>query len=161
MLKLAFATAVTLLTAATGALAAGSHAGGHDGEKMAIGEAGDAAKVKRTVNITMRETNDGKMVFEPKNLQVRRGETIRLKFLNKGEGDHEFVMDTQEAVMEHKALMEKFPDMEHADPNSVRLAPGTRGEIIWTFANDGDFTFACLIPGHYEAGMHGAISVAK
>ncbi len=159
MNRLIFATAV-ILAGATASFAAGSHAGGH-ADEMAIGMAGDAKKAKRTVTITMKETGDGKMVFEPKNLQVRRGETIRLKFLNKGEGDHEFVMDTQEAVMEHKALMEKFPDMEHADPNSVRLAPGTRGEIIWTFANDGDFTFACLIPGHYEAGMHGAISVAK
>lgn len=159
MNRLILATAVTL-AGATASFAAGNHAGGH-ADEMAIGMAGDAKKAKRTVNIIMKETDDGEMLFEPGKLQVRKGETVRLKFLNKGEGDHEFVMDTQEAVMEHKALMEKFPEMEHADPNSIRLAPGARGEIIWTFANDGQFTFACLIPGHYESGMHGGISVLK
>jgi uncharacterized cupredoxin-like copper-binding protein len=57
--------------------------------------------------------------------------------------------------------MEKFPEMEHADPNAIRLAPGARGEIIWTFANAGEFSFACLVPGHYDSGMKGDISVAN
>jgi uncharacterized cupredoxin-like copper-binding protein len=152
--------AVVFMAATSGiALATGNHAGGH-GEEMAIGKPGDAAKIKRTVNIAMSEKDDGSMVFEPAVLKVKAGETIRLKFTNKGETDHEFVMDTTEAVLEHKAVMEKFPEMEHADPNSLRLAPGARGEIIWTFANAGDFTFACLIPGHYESGMKGDISVS-
>lgn len=144
------------------AFAAGNHTGGHShDDMMAIGAAGEAAKATRTVKFEMRESDDGQMLFEPASLNVKKGETIRLTFINKGEVDHEFVMDTQEAVMEHKAVMEKHPDMEHADPNSLRLQPGQKGEIVWTFANDGDFTFACLIPGHYESGMHGAISVAK
>ena len=50
-------------------------------------------------------------------------------------------------------------DMEHDDPISVRLDPGMEGEVIWTFANEGSFEFACLIPGHYESGMHGPITV--
>jgi len=52
-------------------------------------------------------------------------------------------------------------DMEHDDPNSVRLDEGASGEVIWTFSNAGTFEFACLIPGHYEAGMHGPITVAE
>ncbi|MGO4842604.1 cupredoxin domain-containing protein, partial [Rhizobiaceae sp. 2RAB30] len=100
-------------------------------------------EVKRTVKITMAEKDDGSMVFEPAVLQVKAGETIRLKFTNTGETDHEFVMDTNTALMEHKVQMEKFPEMEHADANSLRLAPGKSGEIVWTFANTGDFTFAC------------------
>lgn len=141
------------------AYAAGKHSGGH-GEMMAIGKPGEKGEVKRTVKISMAEKDDGSMVFEPAVLKVKAGETIRLKFTNKGETDHEFVMDTNEAVMKHKAQMEKFPEMEHADPNSLRLAPGKSGEIVWTFANSGDFTFACLIPGHYDAGMKGGITVA-
>jgi len=142
-------------------MADGSHAGGHDETgMMAIGMPAEANQAKRTINITMSETPSGEMIFIPNVLRARKGETIRLMFLNKGELDHEFVMDTHEAVMEHKILMEKFPEMEHADANSLRLAPGGRGEIVWTSANDGEFTFACLIPGHYEAGMHGGIKVA-
>lgn len=151
-------TALALLFPAA-AFASGSHSGGH-GEMMAIGKPGDSSEVERSVTIAMSEKDDGSMVFEPAVIEVKAGETIRLKFTNIGETDHEFVMDTTEAVMEHKAQMEKFPEMEHADANSLRLAPGVSGEIVWTFANAGDFTFACLIPGHFEAGMKGDIMVA-
>ncbi len=124
-------------------------------------ESQDIAEAKRTVDIVMTEKDDGSMVFEPAVLKVKAGETIRLAFVNMGETDHEFVMDTNEAVLEHKAQMEKFPEMEHADANSLTLAPGASGEIVWTFANAGDFTFACLIPGHYESGMKGDITVSQ
>ena len=124
-----------------------------------IGKKGEKSKAKRTVNITMRETEDGKMLFEPKVLTFRKGETVILNFTNKGETDHEFVMDTEDKVQEHKIVMEKNPDMEHADDNSLRLAPGAKGQIIWTFAKSGPFSFACLIPGHYEMGMHGKMKV--
>lgn len=131
---------------------------GTDG-MYSIGKKGDKAKAKRTINISMRETEDGKMLFEPKVLQFRKGETVILNFTNKGDTDHEFVMDTEEKVQEHKAVMEKNPDMEHADDNSLRLAPKTKGQIVWTFAKSGPFSFACMIPGHYEAGMHGKMKV--
>ena len=49
--------------------------------------------------------------------------------------------------------------MNHSDPNSLRLGPNEKGEILWTFSNAGTFEFACLIPGHYEAGMHGEIYI--
>lgn len=154
---IALTTLALLFPAA--AFASGSHSGGH-GEMMAIGKPGESAEVKRLVKIVMAEKDDGGMVFEPAVLEVKAGETIRLKFTNTGETDHEFVMDTTEAVMEHKVQMEKFPEMEHADANALRLAPGASGEIVWTFANTGNFTFACLIPGHFEAGMKGDLKVA-
>jgi uncharacterized cupredoxin-like copper-binding protein len=146
-----------MLTTGAPAFAAGS--GNHSHDELAIGKAGTAGKAKRTINITMSETNDGKMIFSPASFTAREGETLRLKFYNKGETDHEFVMDNLDAILEHKAVMEKFPEMEHADPNAIRLAPGARGEIIWTF-KAGTFAFGCLIPGHYEAGMKGDIAVA-
>jgi uncharacterized cupredoxin-like copper-binding protein len=142
--------------------AAGSHAGGHghgEAGMMAIGKPGDAAKADRAVTITMMEKGDGGMVFEPSSLAIEEGETVRLKFVNTGELVHEFVMDVQDGIMEHKALMERFPEMEHDDANSIKLAPGATGEIVWTFAKAGDFGFACLIPGHYDSGMKGQISV--
>ena len=70
------------------------------------------------------------------------------------------MLDSHKEIMKHKAVMEKFPEMEHDDPNSVRLEEGKNGEVIWTFSNGGKFEFACLIPGHYEAGMKGAIKVS-
>jgi uncharacterized cupredoxin-like copper-binding protein len=158
MKRVVIAVVAATLTA-TAAMAAGEHAGGHE-EAMAIGQPAGDAKPKRTINVVMKDKSDGSMVFEPSTIAVRQGETIRLKFVNSGEQDHEFVMDTHEAIMEHKDVMAKFPEMEHADSNSIRLKADERGEILWTFANAGEFSFACLIPGHYEAGMKGALKVS-
>lgn len=159
MKRVLIATAVAALSITT-ALATGNHAGGHGEEGMAIGKPAGEAKPKRTINVVMKDKSDGGMVFEPSTIAVRQGETVRLKFRNAGEQDHEFVMDTHEAVMEHKEVMAKFPEMEHDDPNAIRLKAGERGEILWTFANAGEFSFACLIPGHYESGMKGALKVS-
>ncbi|KOF17279.1 copper oxidase [Ensifer adhaerens] len=150
-----------MLIAALGspALASGSHAGGH-GEAMAVGEPGVKAKATQTIRVTMKETDDGKMIFTPSTFKVRKGQTVRFAIQNAGELDHEFVLDQEDKIMEHKAVMEKFPDMEHDDPNAIRLAAGKSGEIIWKFTNDGTFKIACLVPGHYDAGMHGDVSVA-
>jgi uncharacterized cupredoxin-like copper-binding protein len=49
--------------------------------------------------------------------------------------------------------------MEHEEPYMSHVAPGKRGEIVWQFNRAGEFDFACLLPGHYEAGMVGKIKV--
>jgi len=56
-------------------------------------------------------------------------------------------------------VMKKFPDMEHDDPNAKSVDPGKTAEIVWRFTKAGTFEFACLIPGHREAGMHGTVTV--
>ena len=55
--------------------------------------------------------------------------------------------------------MKKHQHMAHDDPNAKRLTPFTEGEIVWKFTRRGTFEYACLIPGHHEAGMHGTIDV--
>jgi uncharacterized cupredoxin-like copper-binding protein len=148
------------------AIAAGTHSGGHDEAhadehaEMMFGMPGDPEKVDRTIDVTMRETDDGDMIFEPASLEIAKGETIRFNVMNKGALEHEFVIDTFEGNAEHKEMMAAM-DMEHDDPNSVRLDEGGTGEVIWTFATEGTFEFACMIPGHYESGMHGPITVSE
>jgi Cu/Ag efflux protein CusF len=100
------------------------------------------------------------MIFEPNSFEFEQGETIRFNVTNKGELEHEFVIDNVEGNAAHKEVMAKM-DMEHDDPNSIRLDEGQSGEVIWTFANAGTFEFACLIPGHYESGMSGPINVSQ
>jgi len=141
-------------------LAAGTHSDGHAGA-MAIGEPGKKAKATQTIRVTMKETDDGQMIFTPNDFKVRKGQTVVFAIKNTGELEHEFVLDQQDKVMEHKAMMAKFPEMEHDDPNAIRLEPGKTGEIVWKFTNDGAFKIACLIPGHYESGMHGNVIVAR
>ena len=157
-MKIAYTTAAMLLLSAGLAAAAPGHSGSHD--EMAAGKPGDAAKATRTINVTMFESDDGKMLFQPNSFEVKEGQTVRFSILNKGELDHEFVLDEKAKNAEHRELMMKFPEMEHDDPNAIRLEAGEKGNIVWTFSNTGTFEFACLIPGHYESGMHGAVEVS-
>jgi Cu/Ag efflux protein CusF len=98
------------------------------------------------------------MLIESEPMNIKEGETIRFNITNKGELEHEFVLDTVERNAEHKIEMAKM-DMEHDDPNRIRLDAGASGEVVWTFANSGTFEAACLIPGHYESGMHREVAV--
>ena len=126
-------------------------------EQKEWGIAGDAKSVNRTVEIRMLDA----MRFTPDRIEVKHGETIRFVHKNDGKIMHEFVIGTKKELDEHAALMEKFPNMEHDEPYMVHVAPGKTGEVIWTFNRGGDFDFACLIPGHYQAGMVGKIKVSK
>jgi uncharacterized cupredoxin-like copper-binding protein len=99
------------------------------------------------------------MRFVPASISVREGETVRLVVKNDGKVMHEFVIGTKKELDEHAALMKKYPGMQHDEPYMAHVAPGKSGEIVWTFNRPGEFDFACLIAGHYGAGMVGKIKV--
>jgi len=143
---------VVLITAS--AAASGNHAGGH-GSAEAIGRAGTPENVTRTIPIDMSDA----MRFTPANITVRQGETVRFIVRNSGKLPHEMVLGTEKELKEHYEVMKKHPEMEHADENMVTVQPGKTGEIIWQFTRAGTVAFACLLPGHYEAGMKGAVKV--
>lgn len=132
---------------------------GHDhGHSSGVGRQGKPGLPARVVQVTMGEA-DGRMVFIPDRLDVRRNEQIKFLIRNVGELDHEFILGTTKENLAHLREMEKHPDMAHDEPTGVRLAPGKSGEILWKFDKRGGFEFACLIPGHREAGMVGRIDV--
>lgn len=148
---MAFALASTLVHAA------GNHGGGHghaSGE-TAIGAPGIAAKVSRTVEVDMTDA----MRFVPASIAVRQGETIRFKVKNSGKLKHEFVLGTEEELKEHYQDMLKQPEMEHDEPSMITLAGGQSGEVVWHFTKAGKVHIGCLQPGHYDAGMKGAVKV--
>jgi uncharacterized cupredoxin-like copper-binding protein len=124
-------------------------------EATDFGQEGDPKKVVRTVKIDMADN----MRFTPADLTVKRGQTVRFVVHNRGQVLHEMVLGTKEAIAAHAELMKKFPGMEHADPSMVHVKPGKRGEIVWQFTKAGEFQFACLLPGHFEAGMVGKVTV--
>lgn len=125
-------------------------------EQKAWGVAGDARAVKRTIEVTMGDN----MRFTPDSIEVRQGEVVKLVIRNGGQLLHEFVLGTQKELDEHAALMLKFPNMEHDEPYMAHVQPGTTGEMIWNFNRPGQFQFACLVAGHYQAGMVGKVTVA-
>ena len=69
------------------------------------------------------------------------------------------MIGTKDELEAHAALMRKFPNMEHDEPYMAHMPAGQKGEIVWTFNRAGEFDFACLIAGHYQAGMVGKVRV--
>lgn len=155
-LSLRLGLGLALASAATCTLAAGIHAGGHHGQ-AAIGEPGKTAQVTRTVKIDMSDA----MRFSPASIEARQGETVRFVITNSGKLKHELVLGTEKELKDHYEVMKKHPEMEHDDPNMVTLAAGKTGEIVWRFTRAGKVDFACLQPGHYDAGMKGLVRVAS
>ena len=163
-MKLIIFIAATLLTSAlvTSAWAHGDKVeAGHDDnaevvkEQKPWGIAGDADDVSRTIEVSMEDT----MRFTPELVDINEGETIRFVAKNDGQVLHEFVLGTTATNDEHAEMMLKFPGMEHDEPYMTHVNPNESGEIIWTFNRAGTFDFACLIAGHYQAGMKGSITV--
>lgn len=128
------------------------------GDDYSAGEPGNPKRPSRTVTIVMREA-DGKMIYVPDRVAIRKGEQIRFVLVNEGELDHEFLLATREENLKHAEEMRKNPDMEHDEPNGKRVAPKKRSELLWRFTKPGNFEYGCLIPGHREGGMIGLISV--
>lgn len=140
--------------------AAWAHGDGHKDARSTVREqkpwgiAGDARHA-RTIEIRMGDD----MRFRPERIEVREGETIRFVVRNKGQVLHEMVLGTEQELAGHAALMRKFPTMEHDEPYMTHVKPSARGELVWNFNRPGHFQFACLVPGHFEAGMKGSITV--
>lgn len=125
-------------------------------EQTAFGVAGDPGKVSRTIDIDMSD----EMRFFPSRIDIERGETIRFRIANKGKAPHEMVLGTLRGLQQHAALMGRSPDMDHSEPYAVHVEPGTTEEIVWTFNRSGEFSYGCLIAGHFEAGMVGKAVVS-
>lgn len=160
LLRISQAAALALMF--TGAAhAAGGH-GDHGGHAMSmpaasapIGKPGDAARATRTIDIDMNDA----MRFTPDRIEVKAGETVRINVRNTGRIRHELVLGTDADLKAHYDMMMKDPGMRHEEANAVSLDAGKTGQIIWRFDKAGTVSFGCLEPGHYSAGMKGAVSV--
>ena len=160
--------------------AAGSHGGGHGhGNAAAIGQPGDPAKITRTIEIVMYDN-----YYEPEEIEVKEGETIRFVVKNAGELVHEFNIATPEMHVAHapemqmmvdhgvieadkinweaaKQMQAKMGHGMHDEPNSLLLEPGKSGEMVWTFPKHATLQFACNVPGHYHTGMVGQFKFSR
>jgi uncharacterized cupredoxin-like copper-binding protein len=147
---------MTAFTLALAGLAAAAQA--HDAPQGAAGRPGDPGAPARTVEVTASET-DGRMSFSPALVVVAKGEQVRFTIRNTGALAHEFVLGTKADNAAHARMMAAMPEMKHDDANAVTIAPGRSESLLWRFTKAGTVEFACLIPGHYEAGMRGAVTV--
>lgn len=155
----ALITTLALAFAMAGVQAHGDHAASAPAivkkEQKPWGIVGERRTARRSVDIAMSDD----MRFTPSRIEVRQGETLRLVIRNRGAMLHELVIGTSQELEAHAALMQKFPGMEHDEPYMAHVQPGQTGEIVWTFNRAGEFDFACLIAGHFQAGMRGKFIV--
>ena len=137
---------------------------GHDDEMMIFdptetkfGQYKPGMHVTRTIEVVMSD----EMRFTPSVVNVKKGDVIKFFHSNSGEIMHEFVLGTSNSLAKHAKMMKKHPGMKHSEPYMTHVAPGKKGEVIWHFSEAGRFSFGCLIPGHFEAGMKGKVIVGS
>lgn len=121
------------------------------------GIAGDPKAVTRTIQISMTDN----MRFTPDKIDVKQGDVVKFVLTNDGKLLHEFVIGTKPVLDKLAALVAKSPDeVDHERSDRIHVEPGKVGKVVWNFNRVGAFDFACLLPGHYQAGMVGKINVA-
>lgn len=122
-----------------------------------VGAPAEADQADRTIELTALDT----MMFEPATVEVSAGDNITFVVTNRGQTAHEFTLGDAAMQQEHADAREHMPGgMPHDLPNSIRLEPGETKELTWRFGHSGTLEYACHEPGHYEAGMLGAITVS-
>ena len=136
---------------------AGAGARAISATEHAFGREGDPKKAVRTIEVDMSDA----MRFSPSEVRVKRGDTVKFVVRNAGKTMHEMVIGTEEELKKHAELMKKHPGMEHEEPYMAHVEPGKKAEIVWQFTKAGEFNFGCLLPGHFEAGMVGRITVGN
>lgn len=152
------ASAVAFTSLAGLALAGGTHADGHGGHgNSPVGKPAAMAQVTKTITIDMTDN----MRFTPAQVKVTKGDVVHFVVKNSGQVQHEMTIGTKEELAEHYKQMLKFPGMVHEDPQTASVAPGESGDIVWAFTTSGIVDFACLQPGHFDAGMKGQVQVGK
>lgn len=152
------------------------HGHGH-GSAAKIGAPGKASAATRTIEVSLKDN-----YYEPENISVKAGETVRFKVKNDGDLVHEFAIATPEMHVAHQPEMQMmmdhgvlFPERidyaagkamqksmghgMHEEHNSLLLEPGKSGEVVWTFPAKGELEFACNVPGHYDSGMVGRFTL--
>lgn len=137
-----------------------SHAEGAHADHATV-QAPAAMLITRSVEIRM----DDQMRFTPSKVDVREGETIRFVVRNAGKTAHEMVLGSDAGIREHAQAMQQGAG--HGDGHShgtgaaITLAAGQTGELVVKFDQATTLQMACLIPGHYEAGMRGTVQVSE
>ena len=136
--------------------AGGGHTHGHDDASHAAPESGLSAWViSRSVSVRM----DDQMRFTPNRIDVQAGETIRFVVHNDGRATHEMVIGDEAEIQAHAKVMQQGDEHSHGSGAAINLAAGQRGELVVKFDQARHLQMACLVPGHYEAGMRGVINV--
>ena len=101
------------------------------------------------------------MAFAPASIDVKAGETIRLRFHNTGLAVHEAVIGDLAFQEEHAEQM-AGGTMHHGDadePEPLVVAVGETGDLVYTASAAGTLIIGCHQPGHWDAGMRADLTI--
>jgi len=95
--------------------------------------------------------------FDPSALAVQPGETVRFVIVNTDPIDHEFILGDERVQLVH----EKGTEAHHAPrPGEISIAAGETVVTTYTFPKaSGSLIFGCHLPGHYDFGMRGIVTI--
>ena len=110
---------------------------------------------ERSIAISM----DDSMRYSPAEIQVKRGEAVRIVATNRGKLMHEIVIGTRADLEAHAKHMREHPGMHHHEGSMLEVPAGETREMRWRPTSAGELFYGCLVPGHFEAGMVGRIVV--
>ena len=130
-----------------------------DHGEFSWGEPAEAGAADRVIEIRMLD----ELRFDPETVEVTVGETVTLQVTNAGQITHDFTLGDEEAQAEHEAEMAEggMSDMGHEEPNELSLEPGETGELTWRFTAPASILYGCHVPGHYDAGMVGTLTIVE
>lgn len=113
----------------------------------------------RTIEINALDT----LRFEPEQVSIKVGDSVRFVVTNTGATIHEFIVGDEDVQMSHEEEMGSGGSMAHdgTDMPALTLAPGETMEAVVTFDEPGTLMFGCHQPGHYDGGMVGTITVTS
>ncbi len=130
--------------------------GAHDQGGATAGRPGDPNKIGRTIKITAQDIK-----YDQSEILVKAGETVKFVVTNAGKLKHEFIIGSSDEQRQHAEMMKQMPGMVHEDANTLTLEPGETKSLVWQFTKTGALEIACHVPGHYEAGMRGKVTVTN
>ncbi|MDQ3564431.1 MAG: cupredoxin family protein [Pseudomonadota bacterium] len=133
----------------------GHHDSAHGAGNRAVGQPGHPDRIDRSIAVIASDT----MRYDPPEITVRPGETIRFEVKNDGKLRHEFTIGDATEQRAHSEMMKRDPDMVHDDANTITLEAGERKTLVWQFGEAGELEIGCHVPGHYEAGMLARVRV--
>jgi uncharacterized cupredoxin-like copper-binding protein len=106
----------------------------------------------RTVVVTMRHTH-----FQPAEIRVDAGTTVRFVVRNGDPIDHEFILGDAAVHQRHRAGREAHHD--GSVPGEVSVPAGASVLTSYRFDHPGQVAYICHLPGHEAYGMVGAVDV--
>ena len=76
------------------------------------------------------------------------------------------MLGSDKEIVEHATEMKKHRGHHHHHAHdsktvAISLEPGKESMLIVRFEKAGQLQMACLVPGHYEAGMRGLVTVGQ